>query len=61
MTYPIGTHLDNVRLPIFVFAEGFMPGTATNSITVLEDSKVMHGSICQCLLRMVRSCFLKTK
>lgn len=48
--YPVGTHLNNIRLAIFVFAEWFMPSPTADSIAVLENHEIMNGSIREGLL-----------
>lgn len=49
-TYPVGTHLNIIGLPIFVFAKRLVPSPTAESIAVLENHEIVHGSIRQCLL-----------
>jgi hypothetical protein len=55
--YPIGTHFDNVWLPIFILAKWLVPGTSTDSIAVFENREIVDRRIGQCLLRFVSGIF----
>lgn len=48
--YPVGTHLNNIGLAIFVFAKWLMPSPTADCIAVLENHEIMHGSIREGLL-----------
>lgn len=48
--YPVGTHFNIIRLPIFVFAKRFVPSPTADSIAVLKNHEIVYGSIRQGLL-----------
>jgi hypothetical protein len=49
-TYPVGAHLDDIRLAIFIFAEGLVPGSATDCVAVFKDREIVNRGIAQRLL-----------
>ena len=49
---PVGTHLNGIRLAIFILAEGHMPCATTNGISILENGKVVYRGIMQRLLNI---------
>lgn len=56
-THPIGTHFNNIWLPIFILAKWLMPGSASKGIAVFEDREIMYRRVGQCLLVIVSNKF----
>jgi len=53
MTYPICTHLDGIWFSIRTFTERLVPGSTPNSVTILDDRKVVDRCVGQRLLLFI--------
>ena len=46
-THPIASHLDRIRLAIFVLAKRFVPCATTDAIPVFQDHEVVDRGVGQ--------------